>query len=296
MGWETIVPILIGGLMGQQGAREQARAIQQANVQNRPQFFGPGLPYARRMLGDAESLYGEQGFAPTTNPLELMGRRSQLGYAEGALPGLIGAAQGSWLQGLNPALNPYVGSMIQAAQNDLIQDYQRYTLPAIADQSQYTGGYGGSRQGVAQGIASEGLLEALGDVSTRMLGQAYGQGLQQQRAAWGAMPNMLQAGMMPGGAQQDIGAMYRQDLTQPAQNLIGYSGLISPYVGRVGGAPAQPVPSTTAGLATGAGAGLGWYNQNRGWIDPMFQPSAPVTPVPQSPSGWANYAAQAAGW
>lgn len=256
----------VGGLFGLAGAKEQSNAQAAANEANQAKFYGPGLTYAPGILSDAQRLYGQGAFAPQANPLELLGRSNELGYAEGALPGLIGQAQQSWLQGLNPSLNPYVGAMIQSAQNDLVQDYQRNVMPSISNQAQGAGvgGFGGARQGVAQGIASEGLLEGLGDISTRMLGNAYGQGLQQQQAAWNQMPNMLNAGFLPGSAQQRVGGLYRGDANIPAQNLIGYNAMVAPWAASSQGYQSQPLPSAMGGFLTGAGAGLGAWDQYGG--------------------------------
>ena len=82
---------------------------------------------------------------------------------------------------------------------------------------------------MAEGIAAEGLLESLGDVEARMLSNAYGQTLGQQRAAWGAAPAMAGLGFMPAQTQMDVGAMYRGDAMAPAQNLSGFQGTTLPY-------------------------------------------------------------------
>jgi hypothetical protein len=258
---------IIGGVLGAAGsifgAKEEADAMEYAadrNAENaRPKYYGPGMGAVPGLLGDAADIYGQSGFAPPTNPLQLLGRENQLGYAEGALPGLIGSVQASWQRGLNPGLDPYVGAMIESAQNDQTQDFQRNIMPAISDRAQATGGYGGSRQGVAQGIAAEGLLEAQGDVTARLLSNAYRDNLGQQRAAWAVSPQMAGLGFMPSQTQQDVGALYRQDAMQPAQNIQGYSQFLSPYVNPGGGFQSnyQPAPSLIgAGVQGALGGGL----------------------------------------
>lgn len=261
-----------GGLLGFLGSKERARAVERANEDMGLRPWGPVTPYMTDYMGDARNIYESGGFAPQANPLELMGRANTLGYAEGLLPELIGSAHRSWLQGLQPGLNPYVAPMIQAAQQDLVQDFMRNVMPAISDQAQGVGGYGGSRQGVAQGIASEGLLEALGDVETSLLSNAFNQAQGQQRAAWGAMPSMLQAGFLPSAAQQDTGAQYRADLAQPAANLTGYGSAMSPFFQFTNVAPA-PVTQSPYGSALG-GALVG----NR--LGGMFSNMNPTVTLP----------------
>lgn len=186
---------------------------------------------------------------------------------------MVGAAQESWQRGLNPGLDPYVGAMIESGQNDLTQDYLRNIMPAISDQAQATGGYGGSRQGVAQGIAAEGLMEAQGDLSARLLSQAYQDSLGQQRAAWNAAPSMAGLGLMPSQLQQDIGGQYQQDASQPAANAQAYSAFLNPYFNPGGGFQSnyQAAPSAIGGALQGAlGGGMvgNWvsnaFNQSPG--------------------------------
>lgn len=262
-----------GALLGYLGQKEQNKAIEKTNEQNAPQFYGPGMQYAPGVLSAAQQAYNAGQFDPQVNPLQLLGRENQLGYAENLLPSLIGMAHDSWGRALGAETDPYVTQMIQAAQNDLVQDYQRNILPGISDAAQGAGGLGGSRQGVAQGIAGEGLLEGLGDISTRLLSDAYGRKLGHEQAAWGAMNNMLNAGFLPSQTQMGIGELYRQDYGQPARNLAAYNNLVRNWVQGSQGAPAQPIDSPWAGALSGFALGGGFNAlQNLRYSQP-----APVT-------------------
>ena len=158
-------------LASRQQAKAQERAAERTNEQQaqnmQPQMWGPAQPYAEGLLKDAKSLYQQQAFMPGVNPLQLLGRANALGYAEGLLPQHIGAAQASWRRGLDPGIDPYVSGMIRMAHRGMLEDYSRNILPQIAGRAQAVGGYGGSRQGVAQGIATEGLLSRMGDPMAR---------------------------------------------------------------------------------------------------------------------------------
>ena len=272
--------------LGAKGAKEQAKSIEKANEQNRPQYYGPGTAYAGGILSDAQRAYQANQWDPIVNKLQLMGRANELGYAEGLLPQMLGEAHESWRRGLDPGLDPYVGMMIQAAQNDLVQDYQRNIMPQIAQTAQRTGGYGGSRQGVAEGIASEGLLEGLGDVSTRLLSDAYGKSLNQQRAAWNAMNNMLGAGFLPSKTQQAVGELYRQDYAQPTRNLVPYNALAGGWSTGSQGFEANPTPSVTGGALQGFGVGGGGD-----WLKSLLQPNTSDTSA-GNPNALANAHAQ----
>lgn len=288
----NVLGAVIGGGLGLLDQKSTNDAEERAADKNaeamKPQFYGPGVAYGGKILGDASSIYGNSGFAPKTNPLQLLGRHNQLGYAENMLPGMIGAAQQSWMQGLNPGLDPYVGAMIEAGQNDLTQEFQRNVMPYIADQSQSTGGYGGSRQGVAQGIAAEGLLEAQGDLEARLLSDAYGRSLQHQQAAWNQAPHMTGLGLMPSQLQQEIGGQYKQDALRQAQNLQGYQQAVQPwYAFSQGGNPGNPGYTAggsmlTAGLG-GAFAGAGIGGELGGWLNNAMQPTFNPVPVVNNP-------------
>lgn len=286
---------IIGGALGLAGSlfgnKQDNDAREQAAVKN---VEASGLkpwasadPYMRNFMGDAEDLYNRGGFSPPASPLELLGRENTLEYAEGRLPNLIDESQYSWLSGLNPGLNPYVSQMIQAAQNDLTQDYLRNIMPAISDRAQAAGGYGGSRQGVAQGIALEGLLEAQGDVSARLLGDAFDSTLAHQRAAWNAAPSMLNAGFMPSDAQMAMGDKYRDDASQPALNLAGYGQVMNPFFGMAGG-PSNAYSPASSPVSAGVGGALAGYGAYDAWNRNRTAGTQPPANVVVNPNKFAS--------
>jgi hypothetical protein len=73
--------------------------------------------------------------------------------------------------------NPYVDQMVQGAAGDVTQNYRRNIAPRIGTEALGTGNYGSSRQGIAEGIAQSDLNRQIGDISSGIRGQAYGQGL-----------------------------------------------------------------------------------------------------------------------
>lgn len=286
--WATVIPPLIGlgaNLLANKQKNDASEKAADKNVEAaRLQPWAPAEPYMKDFMADAEDLYNRGGFSPQTNPLELLGRENTLGYAEGRLPNLIDAAQSSWLSGLDPGLNPYVPQMIQAAQNDLTQDYLRNIMPAISDRAQATGGYGGSRQGVAQGIASEGLLEAHGDVSARLLGDAFDSSLAHTRAAWNAAPSMMNAGFMPSDAEMAMGEKYQDDARRPGENLAGYGQVMNPFF-RMSGGPANAYSPASSPVAAGVGGALTGYGAYDAWTKNRAagtQPPSNVTIAPNS--------------
>lgn len=88
-------------------------------------------------------------------------------------------------QGLSGQINnPYLdqinqGSINQALQgyNRALTDFNQTTMPSIAEDAFANGGYGGSRQGIAQGIASQQMLRNASDLGQSAMSngaQLYG--------------------------------------------------------------------------------------------------------------------------
>jgi len=251
-----------------------------ANQESQKLHFNPVVePYIKGIMGDAEDIYGRQGFAPDPNALQLRGRENQLGYAENALPGLIQGAQGSWSDMLNGGMNPYVEQMISGANNNLAQNFQRNVLPYLSGQASGAGGFGSGRHQINEGVASEGLLEAMGNSRTNILNNAYNTGQSNKISAMNMAPMMTGLGYMPSQAQMDVGGMYRADAMNPAANLQGYAGMINPYSNQSGGAAVSPPPTPGSPLAAGFGGAMTGYDlANRFYGSPNPQSgSQPMT-------------------
>ena len=149
-------------------------------------------------------------------------------------------------------------------------------MPAIQDQAVHAGGLGGSRQGVAEGIASRGLMDATGDVSTGVYNNAYNQGLNQQARMMALMPQTLGLGMYPSQIYGDVGAQrqgqaqlginedvsrYNYDQNAEYNRLSQYMNTLqgTPWGGSSVTGPDPNASSTASQLAGGGLMGLGTY-------------------------------------
>lgn len=113
---------------------------------------------------------------------------------------------------LNAESNPYLKSYMEAAIRPLGEQFSNVVMPGISQDAITAGGFGGSRQGIAEGLASQGLSRATGDVTAQIGNEGYKQGL-------GAMISGL-------GAAN----------TQQGQNLDALKGLFGTGVqGMLGG-------------------------------------------------------------
>ena len=143
--------------------------------------------------------------------------------AQAAIPGMRGAANtalgnyGFLSRAADVANNPYVQGMMgnnrAAAQRSLTEDF----LPALGNQSQAAGGMGGSRQGVAQGMATDRAMRSMLEANNSLAMGAYSQGLGAQQSALGSLGAVQQGLMAPGAALGAIGQA-REGYQQAAQD------------------------------------------------------------------------------
>jgi hypothetical protein len=184
--------------------------------------------------------------------------------------------------------NPYLPAASQAITNQVNQNLQQNQLPGINSGAIAAGGFGGSRQGIAQGLAigqtNQGLSNSLANLNfnawnqdqqnalqSRQIDNSYNLGLgnlglgqmqsQQnfytnqrgqdlQQAGLGA--NLIQSGNS--GLQQGGQGLYNLGLTQqqaPLNALQSYGQMLSPFTG-LNNSNTQTTPgASTVGSALG---------------------------------------------
>lgn len=113
---------------------------------------------------------------------------------------------------LSPDTNPFLQQAIAAASRPTIENFQNVVMPGIAGEAVSAGGFGGSRQGIAEGLAAQGMQRTVGDISANMGNAGYAQGLgamtqglgiqQQQQVA--NLQAMIQSGQLSQGAAQSV--------------------------------------------------------------------------------------------
>jgi hypothetical protein len=74
---------------------------------------------------------------------------------------------------LSPETNPWLEKTYEQSARDLTNKFTQATLPNIRSSAMGAGAYGGSRHGVAEGMAYRGLQEELSDLATNIYGGAY---------------------------------------------------------------------------------------------------------------------------
>jgi hypothetical protein len=180
----------------------------------------PGFqrPLIEKFLGEADKLYS--GPAPTFfpgstvagfNPAETQGRQ----MVAGAVPQLqqtAGVASGSLntLQAAqDPQNNPFLKATTDAAIRPVFEHLTEMVLPNIRGGFGAAGGFGGSRQSLAESLATKNATRQAFDATSQIGSNAYGQGLNAAQSAIQLAPNVQAAQIAPGEVLAGTGAQER---------------------------------------------------------------------------------------
>src|SRR6266516_1320453 len=186
------------------------------------------------------------------NPTQTQGA-SDILSSTGAQSGVVNNAAGASQfltsgNALDPNTNPGLRGTIDAATRPIWQGLTESALPAIRGEAVGSGNYGGSRQGIAEGIATRGAEQAAGDTANKIAYSGYNTGLDSMIKALGLAPTTAQSLTTPGATETAVGD-YQHQLEQAKLTEAGQRYL-QPYT-----EPLQ-VGQALAGIAAGLpGAG-----------------------------------------
>ena len=186
--------------------------------------------------------------------------------------------------------NPQVQAAIKTATDPIMETLTRQGLPAIRLSAEQSGNFGLSCQGIAEGLAQEGALKAIGAATSNIASDAYKTNVDAQLKALGLLPStvgtqtagdlttlgvgdvrqaLLQAqlGEQVGNFNYDQLAPYLQlkDIMSLLTGLPGGTTQLTastpqknPLTSALGGAAAgASLGSVIPGVGTGIGAGAG---------------------------------------
>mgnify|MGYP003650405932 CR=1 FL=1 len=221
------------------------------------------IPYIEGGFDQAKDMYNEYtpeyysgetqaGFSPD----QLTAQQGVRDFATQGAPQIMNPAMQAYQQGtssnmLDVANNPYVNNMAQAAA-DRAMGSLTPQMANIRSGAIMSGGYGGGRQGIAEGNALSGAADSANQAAAGIYSDAYGQGLGHQANTLGQTGGLMNAGFSPYGALNQSGgqqqgreqkliqdAMHKQQFeqNQPYDKLAKYQQGItgfSPLVGNAG--------------------------------------------------------------
>ena len=194
--------------------------------------------------------------------------------AAGALQGAIGGTQRAMQAPLQVGAyaNPYTSEVIDRTQQD-IERQRQMAMNTLGAQATAANAFGGSRQGVAEGVMAGEYGRMAGDMAAQQRQQNYSQALQaamsDRQARLGAASQMGQLGQQAFGTSQAIQQQQAQQglLQQGIQQAL-IDAARQQYAGYTG-APAQSLqaPLSALGIAQEGGAKTITESQSPGLLN-----------------------------
>jgi len=188
-------------------------------------------PYLKKQFAEAEKVYdtfnptwyGGTTVAPFSADQEsaMSAIRSQ---AAGAPSQVYDPAVSAFQTAMNPnilnvASNPYVNAMADAAVRKSNAQLSS-NLAGVRGSAIRSGGYGGSRQGIAEGTAIGAADESTRNALAQIYGDAYGRGMDFQKGMIGQGGNLMSMGFAPQQKLMAIGDLQRQYEQQNIANQM----------------------------------------------------------------------------
>lgn len=173
------------------------------------------LPGVRDFAATVPQRYQGSTVAPF-DPFQVAGQGMALnaaGTQSGLASGGAGAESSLFGDIWNPSHNPNLQGSIDAATRPITQNLTETQLPAIRNEAVQTGNFGGSRQGIAEGIASRGASQAIGDTSAKIAQGEYDTNINAQLKALGLLPTVQGAQTQPATTTSGVGDV-RQAMQQ----------------------------------------------------------------------------------
>lgn len=260
------------------GGGSTTNTVQQANP-----WVGQ-QPYLSQILQQAQGLYGNKAGYPqpypgsTTvapNPAQVQAQQLATSAATGPQTDIAtnaaNAANFDLGAVLYPQSNPALQGAIQGAIDPAVRNFQQTIIPGIRSDAQLAGQPGGTRQGIAEGNATEVLNQQILDTAAQMENANYQAGLQAQGRALALAPQTQAAQVTPAttigavGGQQSAyeQALLNQAITnwnyqqqQPYQQLGQYLNFVEGNYGGASSAQATGEQGLTSQLQSILGTGL----------------------------------------
>ena len=262
-------------------------------------------PYYEKLLKEAEALYKQkmEAGAPTYEGKTIAGFTPEQEQLFTGLQGLQGtqapkfaeaeALTRGTAQKITPDevqeyMNPYQQAVVDIEKREAQKQYESTVVPQLAAQAAATGGFGGSRQAILEGMASEANQRLLGDIQAKGSAQAYQDamtniGAQRQRegAAAGQLAQLAPAGFQ--AQAQELGAIgkvgdvkqqqaqlaldeaykqYMQEQQFPSESLKEYQSYVQSFPNiptQITRQPAQQGPGLAQSLLGLGTTALGTY-------------------------------------
>ena len=261
-------------------------------------------PFYKDILGKAQALYDDrtsEGFKPYVGPT-LADFTPEQQQAFTGLQGLVGSQAPVFQEGMDLTraaaapmtseqitqyMSPYQQAVTDIEKREATKQYESQVVPQLAAQAATTGGFGGSRQAILEGMAADTQQRLLSDIQAKGSAQGYQDAVSRfttDRTAQGQAgaqlatmaPNQFKAQLGELGAMQTVGEQkqkqsqtaldeafrqYQLERDDPYNTMGKYQSVITGApVQQTTFAPVQPqAPSTAQTLISGLGTLAGAY-------------------------------------
>jgi hypothetical protein len=179
------------------------------------------LPGVRKFAAQTPERYQGSQISPF-DPAQVAGQELAL-QASGGQGALAGGAAGLANKLYSGDPNAMRAEAIDAATRPLYQKLTEQALPAVRSGAIGTGGFGGSRQGIAEAQAIRDTQQAAGDTAAKLSADIYGTDVKAQLSALGLLPQTQQALLSPATTTSGVGdvrqAMQQGLLSQDVSNF-----------------------------------------------------------------------------
>lgn len=262
------------------GGKTQTTTTDTSPWKGQQPYLLSGFQQAENLSNRPKTMYGGQltagKTAADTNAENYLSQYA--GTLAGQSDNNLNAMNWAFGQNLDVGNNPYVQGQMAANTNRLYQDFNDKTVPAIRSQFGQSGQIGGSRQGIAEGLAAQGVARASADSNANILGNAYQNALGTFNNALSNVSQVQQAGVMPGtlnslvgeskrGFQQDAideqVARHNFSQNEADARLAQYMSLIS---GNFGGTTQATQPKQGGRLQSAYGGALAGLATGNPWL------------------------------
>jgi len=257
-------------MMPRFGGDDSPQQSTQTSVQKADPWAGV-QPYLLKGYNNLNALYDQPGpYAypgQTTagpDPTRQTSQQFDINYATGGAVNdvaKIGAGYDTLLNAPNVDNNPYLQKAVQGAINPILDNYNEQILPGIRSNAIQAGQYGGSRQGVAEGIAAGKVARNIGDISSQFYSNAYGQGLDSLARGVALGPQALQLGQFPSQILKGVAGereLATQNQINDQKRLFDYyqtlpNKKLSDYLTQLNGAGFNSSTTSSTGTAPSYG-------------------------------------------
>jgi len=160
-----------------------------------------------------------------------------------------------WLSpdAINVANNPNLGAAVDAATRPIWQRLDEQTLPADRAAAISAGGFGGSRQGVAEALDTRNAMQSAGDTAAKVVEDLYSTDVNAQLRALGLLPTVQQGLTREGSAESSVGDVQQaqnQAYINEAMANFNYDQM-APFL------QAQDIMSLISGIPGGTSTAVG---------------------------------------